>query len=166
MGSERNNSTAKFGLVAVGRRGNVADDGPDDAAETIDKTGASSHIPSRRADDAKELAFCHALPSMCWDEVAHDYQLGAILDIAMGDGSLALTAVRNRITYMGFAFTDYHKEVVMARLLDLLHAGALKAGDKWYDPNLCKTLMSASKNKRQDGDEEDGAPTKKRQRIH
>ena len=46
-----------------------------------------------------------------------------------------------------------------ARLLDLLSAGALKAGDKRYDPNLAKTLMSASNNKRQDGDAEDGAPT-------
>ena len=50
----------------------------------------------------------------------------------------------------------------MARLLDLLSAGALKAGDKWYDRNLAKTLLSASKtkNKRQDGDTEDGPPTK------
>ena len=79
--------------------------------------------------------------------MVHDYQLGAILDIAVGDGSLALTAARNRITYTGFAFTDYRREMVMARLLDFLSAGALKAGDKWYDPNLVKTLMSASKTK-------------------
>ena len=43
---------------------------------------------------------------MFWDEVVHDYQFGAIMDIAVGDGSLALTAVRHRITYTGFAFTD------------------------------------------------------------
>ena len=156
----------KLGLMAVGGRGDVVDDGPDDADETIDEAGASSLIPSRRTDDTKELAFFHALPSTFWDEVVHDYQLGAILDIAVGDGSLALTAVRNRITYTGFAFTDYHKEMVMARLLDLLSAGALKAGDKWYDPNPAKTLTSASKtkNKRQDCDTEDGPPRRNKQR--
>ena len=92
--------------------------------------------------------------------MVHDYQLGAILDIAVGDGSLALTAVRNRITYTGFAFTAYHTDVAMARLLDLMSAGALKAGDKWYDPNLAKTLTSVAntKNKRQDGDTEGRAP--------
>ncbi|MFM7983412.1 MAG: hypothetical protein ACKPKO_29220, partial [Candidatus Fonsibacter sp.] len=47
----------------------------------------------------------------CWDEVIHDYQLGAILDVAVGDGSLALTTVRNRITYTGFAFTDKHSSL-------------------------------------------------------
>ena len=77
---------------------------------------------------------------------------------------MALTAARNRITYTGFAFTDYRREMVMARLLDFLSAGALKAGDKWYDPNLAETDISASKtkNKRQDGDTEDGPPTKKK----
>jgi hypothetical protein len=74
----------KLGLVVVGGRGDVVDDGPDDADEAIDEAGASSHIPSRRAGDAKELACFHALPSTFWDEVAHDYQPGAILDLAAG----------------------------------------------------------------------------------
>ena len=91
------------------------------------------------------MAFYHALPSAFWDEVVHDYQLGAILDVAVGDGSLALTAVRNRIAYTGLCFTTHHKDMVMSRLLDLMSAGSLKAGDKWYDPNLVKTLLGASK---------------------
>ena len=74
------------------------DDVPDDADEMIDEAGASSHSPSRRADGTKALAFFHALPSTFWDEVVHDYHLDAILDIAMGDESLAQTAVRNRST--------------------------------------------------------------------
>ncbi len=77
----------------------------------------------------------------------HDYQLGAILDIAVGDGSLALTAVRNGITYTGLAFADKHRDIDMARLIDLLCAGTLKAGDKWYDPNLVKTLNIVSTHK-------------------
>ena len=35
--------------------------------------------------------FYHALPSKFWEEVVHDFQLGAILDIAAGDGSLVAT---------------------------------------------------------------------------
>ncbi|MFM7983105.1 MAG: hypothetical protein ACKPKO_27675, partial [Candidatus Fonsibacter sp.] len=113
-----------------------------------DQTRAPSHIvPVRRTDDTKELAFFHAIPITCWDEVIHDYQVGAILDIAVGDGILALTAVRNRIAYTGFAFTDERRDMVMARLIDVLCAGTLKTGDKWYDPNLVKTRVSASKNK-------------------
>ncbi|MFM7987129.1 MAG: hypothetical protein ACKPKO_48240, partial [Candidatus Fonsibacter sp.] len=82
----------KTGLIAVGwgggGRGEVVDDGPDDVDGTMeDQTIAPSHIvPVRRTDDAKELAFFHALPSTLLDEVIHDYQLGAILDNAVGDG--------------------------------------------------------------------------------
>ena len=76
---------------------------------------------------------------------------------AMG---LALAAVRNRMAYTGFAYTAYHEELVMARLLDLVSAGALQAGDKWYDPNLVKTLTSVAKTKNTipGGDTEDGPP--------
>ena len=61
------------------------------------------------------------------------------MDIAMGDGALALAAVRNRITYTGFAYTVYRQELVMARLFALVSASALQATDKRYDPNLAKT---------------------------
>ena len=132
------------GLTAVGGRGDVIDDGPDEADE-MDESSAPSTGLNHRKDDTKEMAFYHALPSEFWDEVVHDYQLGAIVDLAVGDGSLALTAMRNRIPYTGLAFTAHHKDMVMARLLDLMSAGALKAGDKWYDPNLVKTLMNAAK---------------------
>ncbi|MFM7987982.1 MAG: hypothetical protein ACKPKO_52580, partial [Candidatus Fonsibacter sp.] len=64
---------------------------------TAGQSGAPSHTPMRRTDDTKELAFDHALPST-WDDVIRDYQLSAILDVAVGDGSLELTAERNRIT--------------------------------------------------------------------
>ena len=53
--------------------------------------------PQRRAADTEELAFYHALPSKFWEEVVCDCQLGATLDVAAGDGSLALTAVRRRL---------------------------------------------------------------------
>jgi hypothetical protein len=150
------------GLTAVGGRGDVIDDGPDEADEMDESSNAPSTGLNRRTDDTKEMAFYHALPSVFWDEVVHDYQLGAIVDLAVGDGSLALTAMRNRIPYTGLAFTAHHKDMVMARLLDLMSAGALKAGDKWYDPNLVKTLMHAAKKNKKNGDEEDGAPVKKK----
>jgi hypothetical protein len=89
------------------------------------------------------------LPSKFWEEVVHDFQLGAILDIAAGDGSLALTAVRHRLPYTGIVFTTHHRDLMKARLLEILSAGALTAGDKWYEPSLVKTLVAAAKkNKR------------------
>ena len=54
----------------------------------------------------------------------HDYQLGAILDVAAGDGSLALAAVRHRLPYTGIVFTTCHRDLTMARLLGVLPAGA------------------------------------------
>ena len=118
--------------------------------------------PQRRTDDAEELAFYHTLPSKFWEEVVRGYQLGASLDVAAGDGSLALTAVRHRLPYTGFVVTTRHRDLTMARLLDVLSAGALQAGDKWYDPSLVKTLVAAAEKK---NDEETGQePAKKKPR--
>ena len=39
----------------------------------------------------------------------------------------------------------------MARLLDILPAGALQAGDKRYAPSLAKTLVAAAKRKQRRG---------------
>ena len=86
-------------------------------------------------------------PEKIWEEVVHDFQLGAILDIAAGDGSLALTAVRHRLPYTGIVFTTHHRDLMKARLLEILSAGALTAGDKWYEPSLVKTLVAAAKKK-------------------
>ena len=125
---------------------------------------AASTAATRRTNDTKEMAFYHALPSTFWEEVVYDYQLGAILDIACGDGALALTALRNRIPYTGLAFTAYHRDMIMSRLLDLLSAGALKAGDKWYDPSLAKIITQAAKKKTTENDS--GEPPKKKQKTN
>jgi hypothetical protein len=130
------------GLMAAGGRGDVIDDEADDEDLT------TADPPQRRTDDTEELAFYHALPSKFWEEVVHDFQLGAILDIAAGDGSLALTAVRHRLPYTGIVFTTHHRDLMKARLLEILSAGALTAGDKWYEPSLVKTLVAAAKKKK------------------
>ena len=101
----------------------------------------------RRTDDTEELTFYHALPGKFWDEVVNDYQLGAILDVAAGDGMLALTAVRNRLPYTGLVGAAIHRVLLLARLLDPLSAGALRAGDKWYDPSLVKSLVPTTREK-------------------
>ena len=140
-------------LVQVGGRGDIVDDGPDEEEE------ATPAVAVRRTDDTREIAFYHAYPKEFWEEVIHDYQLGAVIDLAAGDGTLALQAVRNRIPYTGFVFTAYHKDMLMSRLLDRLSAGALKSGDKWYDPTLVKALLKA---KGKQGEE--GEPPKKKPR--
>ena len=49
----------------------------------------------------------------------------------------------------------------MARLLDVLSAGALQAGDKWHDPSLAKTLAAAAQ-KNENGEEASQESAKKK----
>jgi len=132
--------------------------------DDVDDEGQAAAEPplQRRTDDTEELALHHALPSKFWEEVVRDYQLRAILDVAAGDGSLALTAVRHRLPYTGIVFTICRKDLTIAHLLGILSARALQAGDTWYDPSLAKTLAAAAKRK---NDEEagQGPATKKQQ---
>jgi hypothetical protein len=154
------------GLIAVGGRGTEVDDGLGETGGVDGPEVTAAGAQNRRTDDTREMAFYRALPSTFWDEVLHDYQLGAVLDIAVGDGSLALTAVRNRIAYTGLYFTSHHKDMVMSRLLDLMSAGSLKAGDKWYDPNLVKTLLGASKKNKATVDPDGSAAPKKKTKTN
>lgn len=159
-------------MIAVGGRGEVVDDNDEESDGADD--AASSSATKRRTDDTRELAFFHALPSIFWEEVLYDYQIGAVIDVAAGDGSLALAALRARIPYTGVCLTEEHKSKLLSRLKDLLCAGAVRAGDKWYDPTLAKALVQATKSqegepsakakakcgakKRKAGEEDDQAP--------
>ena len=148
------------GLIAVGGRGEVVDDNDEESDGADD--AASSSATKRRTDDTRELAFFHALPSTFWEEVLYDYQIGAVIDVAAGDGSLALAALRARIPYTGVCLTEEHKSKLLSRLKDLLCAGAVRAGDKWYDPTLAKALVQATKS--QEGEPSAKAKAKPKKR--
>ena len=92
-GTQKKSLYGTRGLIAARGRGDAIDDAADDEDQ------ATADPPQRRTADTAELAFYHALPSKLWEEVMHDYQLGAILGVAAGDGCLALTAVRHRLPY-------------------------------------------------------------------
>ena len=57
---------------------------------------------------------------------------------------MALAALRARIPYTGVCLTEEHKTKLLSRLKDLLCAGAVKAGDTWYDPTLATVVVQAT----------------------
>ena len=112
-------------------------------------TAGDEEADKRRAkprnDDTVEPVFFHAMPVMFFEELIHDFSLGAVINIGVGDGALALACMRSRIPYTGFCLTEEHKVGVEARLEGQMLQGALNPKDKWYDPVLVKALTSAHK---------------------
>ena len=83
------------------------------------------------------------MPVVFFEELIHAYSLGAVINIGVGDGALALACVRNKIPYTGFCLTEEHKARVTTRLQGLLMQGALTHGDRLFAPQLAKDLAGA-----------------------
>ena len=96
----------------------------------------------RRTDETVEPVFFHAMPVAFYEELIHAYSLGAVINIGVGDGALALACLRSRIPYTGFCLTQEHKERVTTRLEELLVQGALRHGDKFFESALVKALAA------------------------
>ena len=70
----------------------------------------------QRTADMTEPLFFHAMPAEFFEELIHDYSLGAIICIGVGDGAAALACLRHGVPFTGFCLTEEHKTLVRARL--------------------------------------------------
>ena len=63
-----------------------------------------------------EPFFIHVMSVEFFEELIDDYSLGAVIDIGVSDGALALACFHKKIPYTGFCLTQEHKEKVQALL--------------------------------------------------
>ena len=50
------------------------------------------------------------------EEIFHDYNVSAMLDLNVGDGKTAMVAIRRNASLVGIAFNEYHKDQLYLRL--------------------------------------------------
>ncbi len=79
-----------------------------------------------------EPVFFHAAPLVFHEEMLHDYNLAALVDLTPGDGMRALAAIKSRIPYVGVAFGEAHREGLFAWLRRNVLACFQREGDALY----------------------------------
>ena len=64
-----------------------------------------------------------------------------IVDINVSDGIFAWLALQSRVGYIGIAFTEEHKEQVMARLALLMKTAMSERGSKLYNAAYASAIV-------------------------
>lgn len=54
----------------------------------------------------------HEAPKLLWDALAHSYIISAWWDLCATDFAFPMEAIRNQVPYIGFCFTEDHKEAL------------------------------------------------------
>ncbi len=83
----------------------------------------------RKTPDTIEPVFWHARPQKLYQELMSSYRLGAIIDLAAGDGTLAMICAKQRTPYLGFTLTDVHAEFLKHRCAAALLESAFVEGE-------------------------------------
>ena len=131
-------------IIKVGGTDGYIDDNKHERGDSSDQEEESvkEEKVTARTNNMSEALFFHAMPVEFFEELIHDYSLGAIICIGVGDGAAALACLRHGVPFTGFCLTEEHKTRVRARLEEQMVRGALERGDKWCDPQLVAALTS------------------------
>ena len=113
----------KKNLIAVG--GKTKGASPDDVVE-------------RKTDSTQVPVTHHGMPPAWYDELIHMFFCKAIVDLTPLDAKFAWQAVLNRVGYVGIAFTEEHKTMIYARLVEQMKIEMCQPGSKLYNAQYAK----------------------------
>jgi hypothetical protein len=129
----------KHGLIPVGGKA----PGEDDTGNEADGPGRATPPPQARNAGTSEPVAWHSMPELFWQEVLFDFKVGAVIDLTLVDGLLAMAALHARIPYTGLVFTRKHADDLLQRLQSFVLARAAREGGTWYDPRLVEPLTAS-----------------------
>ena len=108
------------------------------------KADQDSKTPTKKTDIVP--AFYHEGPAALATELAHTVDAMAIIDLTPGSGHWALEAVRLKVPYIGFAFTEKHVAMLYAKLRSRLLTMMLDANDsELYNAQLSALVVANRK---------------------
>ncbi|CAK0867026.1 unnamed protein product [Prorocentrum cordatum] len=110
----------KKNLIAVG--GKTKGASPDDVVE-------------RKTDSTQVPVTHHGMPPAWYDELTH---MKAIVALTPLDAKFAWQAMLNRAGYVGIAFTEEHKTMIYARLVEQMKTEMCQTGSKLYNAQYAK----------------------------
>ena len=125
-------------IIKVGGTDGYTDDNKPQQGDSLEEEPAKEKVTAR-SDEMEEPLFFHAMPMEFFEELIHDFSLGAIICIGVGDGAAALACLRQRVPFTGFCLTEEHKTRVRVRLEEkCLGPPSIKATPGFTTHGSCK----------------------------
>ena len=103
------------------------------------------HAERQTAEDIKAPVFYSPTPLKLAMELLHDYSAAVMIDGTPSDGSMAMAALLNFTTYVGFCFNSEHVEALYSRLDNMAFKEFQKSDSKFYQPDLVRDLAGGKK---------------------
>ena len=99
-------------------------------------------------------AFFFECPEAAAMELLHTLGASSVVDLSCGSGHFAMTAIRNRIPFLGVCLTSAHMQALSQRLTSRVLTLMTDANEKTlYDAGLSATMQQAAK-EQGDGDDQ------------
>ena len=117
------------------------------------------HGKKKTADDEFEPVFFHGKCSDLYEELL--WTLGGpskikqIIDFCPGQGALAQLALRKRLPYCAFCFTEHHLSGLQDHLVKLLLKLFVEEGSEFYKPGLAATMKDVEADPAEDDPNDD-----------
>lgn len=141
--AEKRTMFGKIGRIAVGGSAGIRDD--------------SDNKPARRDPNAPEPVFFHAHPYELDEELTHNFPMTSIIDLTGASPNLCMIALRKRIPYFGFCFTDDHVNKLQQEVERITFKAMKTEGDTLHEPGLCELLKGGGDEDNEEGEEEEDA---------
>ena len=93
-----------------------------------------------RSDDDEEPVCFHGLSKVVYAEMTHMLRATAVWNLTTCDDVLAEHCIENKIPYLGFVYTEEHKQELYTRLVARTFALMQEEGNNLYEPGLVKIL--------------------------
>eukprot|EP00959_Pyramimonas_sp_CCMP1952_P424484 8890880-Pyramimonas_sp.AAC.1 len=92
-----------------------------------------------RKTDSTWVPMCyHPMPEKFYDELIYTFYAKSIVDLTPTDGKFAFTALKQRVGYVGIAYTDAHAEKLYDRLGELMKKEMLNPASKLWNSSYAK----------------------------
>ena len=104
-------------LIAVGGKTEVAD----------------NDAPTKKTDTTLVPVAYNPMPEKWYDELIHMFFARLIIDLSATDAKFAWVALQNHVGYIGIAYTDDHKQKIIARLVELMKVAMADTRSRVYN---------------------------------
>ena len=142
------NANHHSNLAALGTGGKILVGGGIQEDEKVDKPPL---------EDNKEIVFFHEQPFAVDEVVCHSWPCCGQIDLTPGSGNRAVLAVKMKVPYIGFCFTQEHANALRKKVEGEVWAGMQKEGDLLFTAGLQELLQDVSEpsDDELDGQEQD-----------
>ena len=105
------------------------------------KTEGSGDVSAEKRTDTTNVPVTWwPMPDKWYDELIHMFFVKLPIDLTPAEGKFAWAAIQNRVGYIGVAYTDSHRQLIMDRLIGKMKNTMTEPTSPFFNKEFCETV--------------------------